>query len=78
MQKVAPEFRGTKFLTKRLTNSLSVMRFEKPLEVDVYLFNLFITFRETTYASGIEYKFRGVTRFQFWKLTSKKQLEDDF
>ena len=43
------DFRSAIFgANKRETSTLAVLRFEKPLERDVFRFNPFSTFRETT------------------------------
>ena len=53
MQKLAPGFSERNFWSespsKRKTSILAVLRFEKPFERDIFRFNPFITFRETTF-----------------------------
>ena len=53
MQKLAPGFSERSFFSerphKRETSILAVLRFEKPFERDVFRFNPFSTFRETTF-----------------------------
>ena len=53
MQKLRPGFSkpnfGSESPNKRETSILAVLRFEKPFERDVFRFNLFSTFRETTF-----------------------------
>ena len=53
MQKLAPGFSERNFWSespnKRETSILAVLRFEKPFERDVFRFNPFSTFRETTF-----------------------------
>ena len=53
MQKLASGFSGRNFGSegpnKRETSILAVLRFEKPFARDVFRFNPFSTFRETTF-----------------------------
>ena len=53
MQKLAPGFSERNFWSKSPNNwetsILAVLRFEKPFERDLFRFNLFSTFRETTF-----------------------------
>ena len=53
MQKLASRFSERNFWSespnKRETGILAVLRFEKPFERDVFRFNPFSTFRETTF-----------------------------
>ena len=48
MQKLAPGY-SSESPNKRETSILAVLRFEKPFERDVFRFNPFISFRETTF-----------------------------
>ena len=65
------------------TNILAVLRFEKPFERDVFRFNPFSTFRETTFERvriqvlklRINHSRRGMTRLIY---TSEKHVEDNF
>ena len=53
MQKLAPGFSERNFWSespsKRKTSILAVLRVEKPFERDIFRFNPFSTFRETTF-----------------------------